>query len=70
MTIPTRAPAERSPLRDRLCSRDRAILVAQRMRTDGIANSVVFTTEPFQPWRIVENNADDRSDVRRLRVRP
>ena len=47
-------PPNISPLRQRLCSRENAVLVARRMFDAGIPAAVVGTCEPLQPWRVTE----------------
>lgn len=42
-----------SPLRARLCSRENAIRVAQRMMQAGIA-IMVAPGDTMQPWRVIE----------------
>jgi len=42
-----------SPLRARLCSRENAIRVAQRMMQSGIA-VMVAPGDDMQPWRVIE----------------
>lgn len=46
-----------SPLRDRLCSRKNADLVARRLQDDGIRAFVTASNQPLQPWRVVEHDS-------------
>ncbi len=43
-----------SPLRRHLCSYDHAARVAGAMADAGLDVAIVSTTDPLQPWRVVE----------------
>ena len=53
-----------SPLRRQLCSRDNALRVVHRMSEVGIAVIVVATSDPLQPWRVVESNVAANPETR------
>lgn len=53
-----------SPLRRHLCSYDHAARVAGAMADAGLDVAIVSTTDPLQPWRVVE--AEQQDDERIL----
>ena len=55
-------PSSLSPLRARLCSRENAIRVAQRMMQAGIA-VMIAPGDAIQPWRVIERADLTASEV-------
>lgn len=51
-----------SPLRARLCSRENAIRVAQRMMQAGIA-VMIAPGDDLQPWRVIERTDLSANEV-------
>ena len=58
-------PEPLSPFRRRLCSRSNAVRVAVRLTEAGEHVAVVATSDPLQPWRVIDV-ADPGIDPRKL----